>query len=285
MKSKLKIPIPAVVVLGLMAALIIVPAVVAHATDKKNVVNPTLVAPTPPPIDPTTGLPVLPSPAWKDPNWKDPDKVLADFSYDGMPLEEVAKTLRDQFKGAFDVLTPNERHDPNNPTVAFDPRGIPIKMQLKNVTASEVFNAMNLVFETDNTPLRWELKMNGNRPTALLRVLGYAYATEAPRPQRMIYFVGDLIGDEKSGGTTMEQLVKIISEVYEMSYGISGEPISNHLQFHKEAQLLIVTGSIDQIRFIEQTVAAMRQRAQLERTSQPRQAAEAKEKTEAPKAP
>ena len=44
-------------------------------------------------------------------------------------------------------------------------------MRLKNVTASEVFNAMNIVFETENTPLRWELRMNGNRPAAVLYVL------------------------------------------------------------------------------------------------------------------
>jgi hypothetical protein len=282
MNSKLRTLIPAVVVIGLIAVLTTVPAVVAHATDKKNVVNPTLSVPTPSPIDPTTGLPVLPPAPWKDPNWKDPDKVLTDFSYDGVPLSEVADHLREQFKGAFDVLTPNERHDPNNPAVAFDPRGTPIKMQLKNVTASEVFNAMNLVFETDNTPLRWELKMNGNRPTAVLRVLGYAYA---PPPDRKIYFVGDLIGDEKSGGMTMEQLVKTVSEVYEMSYGTSQDAISAHLQFHKQAQLLIVTSTVDQEGFVLQTIVALREKARLEHKPLPPKAAEAKVKTEAPKAP
>src|SRR5258706_14117289 len=205
MKSKLRLLTPAAVILALIAALTMAPAVAARAADKKNVVNPTPALPVPTTIDPATGLPApLPAASWIDPNWKDPDKVLADFSYDGIPLEEVAKNLRDQFKGAFDVLIPNERRDPNNSAVSFDPRITTIKIQLKNVTASEAFNAMNLVFETENQPLRWELKMNGNRPTAVLRVLIDLMAAYGDRPpERMIYFVGDLIGDEKTGGMTM----------------------------------------------------------------------------------
>src|SRR5258706_1968478 len=206
MKSKLRILTPAAVMLGLIATLTTAPATVARAADKKNVVSPAPALPPPPVIDPATGLPVSPPAPWKDPNWKDPDKVLADFSYDGVPLEEVAKHLRDQFKDAFDVLIPNDWRHPNNPGISIDPRTAPIKMQLKNVTASEAFNAMNLVFETENQPLRWELKMNGNRPTAVLRVLIDLMAAYGDRPpERMIYFVGDLISNEKTGGMTMEQ--------------------------------------------------------------------------------
>jgi urease alpha subunit len=59
---------------------------------------------------------------------------------------------------------------------------------------------------------------------------------------------------------TMEQLVKTISEVYEMSYGTAQGPISSHLQFHKEAQLLIATGTVDEINFVAETLAALRQK-------------------------
>ena len=161
-------------------------------------------------------------------------------------------------------------------------------MQLKNVTASEVFNAMNLMFETENMPYRWELKLNGTRPTALLRVLPGLLPVVAPPPAppeprpptRMIYFVGDLIGDEKSGGLTMERLVETVAEVYQMSYGRpKGSPSKSVLQFHKETQLLIVTGTTDQIEFVLQTLSALRQKVQLERALQPK-AAEAKPKTE-----
>ena len=182
-------------------------------------------------------------------------------------------------------------------------------MRLHNVTASEVFNAMNFVFENENTPVRWDLKMNGNRPTAVLHVMPSLVplppVREPPRevPKRMIYFVGDLLGEEKSGGMTMEQLVKTVSEVYQMSYepvhGVGGFPpdskleaksrpapqrgISSILQFHKEAQLLIVNGTIDQLNFFQQTLSALRQRAELERLRSGKAAV--KEKTQPARTP
>jgi hypothetical protein len=142
-------------------------------------------------------------------------------------------------------------------------------MQLRKVTASEVFNAMNLMFETENTPCRWELKLNGSRPTAMLRVLPHLVPPVAPQPPppaptRRVHFVGDLIGDEKSGGMTMEQLVKTVSEVYQMSYGQA----KGMVQFHKETQLLVFTGSSDQIEFIQGTLSALRMKAQAERKQQ-----------------
>ena len=264
------------VVLALVAALTMVSAVVSRAADNKNVVTPAPSLPAPPTIDPATGLPILqPSAPWKDPNWKDPDQVLPDCSYDGLPLSEVSKDLRDRFKNAFDVLTPYEWRNPGDPSRSIDPidpQSFLIRMRLKNVTASEVFNAMNLLFETENTPLRWELTMNGKRPTALLRVLSalVPVASVVPQPspqepQRMIYFVGELLADEKSGGMTMEQLIDTISEVYDMSDLSAGKtsPISSNLKFHKQAQLLIAKGTVDQIRLLEQIIAALKQKAQL----------------------
>ena len=132
------------------------------------------------------------------------------FLYE-MPLSEVARHLRERFKDSFDVLA--------NGNGDIDPSAVMIRLQLKNVTASEVFNAMNLVFENDRTPLRWELKLNGKRPTALLRVLAEPGrknpppaidpTTGLPLPpqetKRGVYFVGNLLGDEKYGGMTMEQ--------------------------------------------------------------------------------
>ena len=229
--------------------------------------QPVPIAPTPgegaSPIDPTTGLPMAdPSTRWKDPKWKDPDKVLPEVVYDGVPIGEVARDLRKKFNDAFDIVVPNNWQSPNNPTLVTEPGNTPIRIQLKNVTASEVFNAMNMVFETENTSMLWELKMNGSRPTVLLRVFPGPFSPPPEQQMRHIYFVGELLGDEKSGGMTMEQLVKTISEVYEMSYGNSQGPISNHLQFHKEAQLLVATGTQTEIDFIQQTLVALQQRMQ-----------------------
>jgi hypothetical protein len=149
---------------------------------------------------------------------------------------------------------------------------------LKNVRASEVFNAMNLVLEGENTPARWELKMNGHRPTAVLRYLPdllprnpLMQATPAEPPKRMVYFVGDLLVDEKSGGMNMEQLVDTVSQVYQMSFGNGQKGRPNRLQFHKDAELLVFTGTKDEVDFIQSTLSAMRNKAQMQRRSKAQQ--------------
>lgn len=268
MKTKLTMQTPALAILAVVITLGTASApLVARAADNKAAARFTTSPSTAPTIDPNTGLP-LPV-VWIDPNWKDPDKVLPEVNYDALPLNEIADQLRKEFNNAFDVLIPTGWQDPNNPAVSIDPQSISVKMQLRKVTASEVFNAMNLVFESENTPCRWELKLNGNRPTAMLRVLPHllpAVVTQPPPPPptRRVHFVGDLIGDEKSGGMTMEQLVKTVSEVYQMSYGQA----KGMLQFHKETQLLVFTGTPDQIEFIQGTLSALRMKAQAERKQQ-----------------
>ena len=256
----------------------------------------------PPAVDPNTGLPITmpqpgsggglaapqpqPAPQWIDPNWKDPDIVLTNVYYE-IPLSEVVRHLRERFKDSFDVLLPVNGD--------IDWQSIMIRLQLKNVTASEVFNAMNLVFENDRTPLRWELKMNGKRPTALLRVLAQpgpknpppvidpttGLPVPPPETKRGVYFVGNLLGDEKSGGMTMEQLVQTLSEVHQMSFGSE-----SGLQFHKQAQLVIVTGTDAEIEFIGNTLTALKQKEELDavRNAQSK-SAESKPKSEATKTP
>jgi len=256
----------------------------------------------PPAVDTNAGLPITmpqpgstgglatpqphPAPQWIDPNWKDPDIVLTNVDYE-LPLSEVVRHLRERFKDSFDVLA--------NGNGDFDTSAVMIRLQLKNVTASEVFNAMNLVFENDQTPLRWELKMNGKRPTALLRVLAEPGRKNSPpaidpttglpvppqETKRGVYFVGNLLGDEKSGGMTMEQLVRTLSEVQQMSFGSE-----SGLQFHKQAQLVIVTGTDAEIEFIGNTLTALRQKEELDAVRKAQsKSAESKPKSEATKTP
>jgi len=174
--------------------------------------------PTPPVVLGPDGnpLPAAPAPPWIDGDWADPPITLTNVNYEGLPLSEIASELRDQCKGYFDVLLPA------SPSGGLDPSSISVKLRLKEVTAREVFNAMNLLFENDRTPVRWRLTMNGKRPIALLRVLPEELAVVAqmaPEPKRMVYFVGDLVGDKKSGGMTVEQVVDTISKICNMSYG------------------------------------------------------------------
>ena len=228
-------------------------------------------------VDPATGAPLAPAveqPNWKDSDWKDPDIVLADVNFDGLPMSEIASFIRERFKGEFDIILPA----PSGGQGAFNSiTGMPVpltdwngeilQLHLKNVTASELFNAMNLVFENDKMPLRWELKINGHRQIALLRVLVQPYPSAFPAPPpeapvRRIYFVGDLIGDEKNGGMSMEQIIKTISDVWQMTDTANG-----NIQFHKEAQLLILSGTPNQVEFMEQTLKALRQKVDMARHS------------------
>jgi hypothetical protein len=223
-------------------------------------------------FDPTTGAPIAQAvPDWKDANWKDPDITLTNVEFENIPLSEFARYLTDKFKDQFDVLLPDNASGGiayiNGQTVQIgwqhDWRSEPVNLRLKNVTASEIFSAMNLVFENNRTPLRWELKMNGHRQIALLRVLidpTPQVDLTAPLPgsekQRRVYFVGNLIGDEKNGGMTMEQIIKTVTDVWAMADASGG-----NIKFHKDAQLLVVTGTQGQIDFMEQTLKALGQKA------------------------
>ena len=269
MKSKLQIQTPAAI-LFLILSLTGAPA--QPAPPGTPAVNPATGLPfggggasggfTPIFIDPNTGLPMTPpAPQWIDPNWSDPDIVLNDVVYDGLPLSEVARNLRERFKDSFDIL-------PMPKTFGKDWGDETIQLRLKNVRASEIFNAMNLVFENDRTPLRWELKQSVtpahhvNR-WVLLRVLPEAAPTDVPQTKppethRVVYFVGNLIGDEKSGGMTMDQIIKTISDIWPADLGKPEEVI----QFHKDAQLLVVNGTPDQLEFVHQTLAALEQKVE-----------------------
>lgn len=231
-------------------------------------------------LDPTTGLPVQPGPQWneadwKATNWQDPGMVLPDVAYDNLPLSEVARSLRDQFKDQFDIILPGSTSAAayvNGQMVPAEWRhdwpSESIHLHLKNVTASEIFGAMNLLFEDNRTPLRWELKVEGHRQIALLRVLvdpeprDPPQLTPPPPPpvQRRIYFVGDLVGTEQTGGMSMQDIIKTITDVWTMADDGGGQ-----IQFHQEAQLLVVSGSSSQIDFMEQTLKALRQKVEMMR--------------------
>ena len=231
-------------------------------------------------FDPTTGQPIAPAvPEWKDPNWKDPDITLTNVAFDNIPLSEVAKYLTDHFKEQFDVLLPDQPGGiayVNGQTVQIawqhDWRSEGVNLRLKNVTASEIFSAMNLLFENNRTPLRWELKMNGHRQIALLRVLidptpqvDFTAPLPGQEKQRRVYFVGNLIGDDKNPGMTMEQIIKTVTDVWEMADASGGS-----IKFHKDAQLLVVTGTQGQIDFMEQTLKALEQKTDRERVERVR---------------
>ena len=114
--------------------------------------------------------------------------------------------------------------------------------------------------------------MNGHRQMALLRVLidpTPQVDLTAPAPgqekQRRVYFVGNLIGDDKTPGMTMEQIIKTVTDVWQMADASGGR-----IQFHNDAQLLVVTGTQGQIDFMEQTLKALEQKVDHEKVERVR---------------
>jgi hypothetical protein len=226
-----------------------------------------------PGADPTGLPPALND--WRDPNWQEPTGTLKVVSYDSVPLNEVANNLRREFKEAFDVVIPRSWEDPRDPSIRIEPGAFEISLRLKNVTATEAFQAINMTLEAENRPARWELKMNGNRPMAVLRVLPHLLPTAGTRPpaeppRRMVIFVGDLLGEEPKG-MKMNQLIDTLTMVYIRSYG--NNPPEKFLQYHNDAQILVIHGTVDQVDLVQQTLNAIKQKIALARRPNPPTAA------------
>lgn len=203
-------------------------------------------------VDPTTGMPA--SHEWIDPAWDEPSLVLTNVYFDRLPLSEVARQLRDWFKGSFDVLPfPETGNTDWGLTI--------INLKLTNVKASDVINAMNLLFENNKLPVRWQLVIYHDHPYLILRDIEPSpikSGVNEPKIRR-IFFVGDLLGDEKAAGMTMDKLNQTIADLWTATFG-SGP--GDNINFHKEAQLLVFTGTQEQADFIQQALAALKQRSQ-----------------------
>jgi hypothetical protein len=216
--------------------------------------------------------------------WKDPERVIPEVRFDGVPITDVGEMLRDQFNNDFDILLPSGQKE------GWDWTTMPITLRLKSVKASEIFNAMNLVFAGARTPLHWELTMNGHRSTALLRVLTDQKPTidpatglplapaKTPNEKPMVLFVGDLFGDERPGQVTPAILLQTITEVCKMRV--------DKFSYHSGGELLVVRGSDEDFAFVKDTLAALRQKVRFDAERKAEgNTAEMKPKSNATKAP
>jgi len=207
-------------------------------------------------VDPTTGLPA--SHEWIDAAWDEPSLVLTNIDFDGLPLSEVVRRLREWFKGSFDVLPFPEGNTDWGSTI--------INLKLTNVKAADLINAMNLLFENSKFPVRWQLVIYHDHPYLILRdIKPSPIESAANEPKiRRIFFVGDLLGDGP-GGMTMEKMNETISDLWKTSFGSA--PMGN-IGFHQESQMLVFSGTAEQADFIQLTLAALKERSQWLRKTQ-----------------
>jgi len=200
--------------------------------------------------------------------------MLPEVSFKDIPFSIVSKSLSEWFKEGLEVIAPPRWDSPpmgaSGQVVSFKPDEVSVNLHLKDVNAEELFNAMNLAFEAENAPVRWRLQMNGDHPLAILRVLpallpqlaGALNATPtlaAPTEKlRKVFFVGDLLGN----GVVMEKLYRTVCDVYDKGYtNEGGATAQNDIKFHEEAQLLIVNATPDRVDFVQNTLAALREKA------------------------
>lgn len=204
--------------------------------------------------------------------WNGPDALFPRFDIPAIPLPEMEDFFNDRFQYQVDVLVPNSvrlLRDTSN--------GNRITMHLRNVNAQQVFNAMNLLFDAEKIPAHWDLVMNGSRPTVVLQVRqdlanreSHKVETDqnrktAQQPMvRQIFYVGDLVTQSDLPGMTIEEIARSIARTYEL--GNFESPLgSNAIQCHREAEILVVMGTPEEILFVQEAIKALREKARHDR--------------------
>jgi hypothetical protein len=209
-------------------------------------------------VDPTTGLATpAPQPVWIDPAWHPANIWMTNVDFNGLPLSEIAEIMRKNFGGSFDVLPLPQINGWDNQQMW---------LKLSKANAADLINAMNLVFENNKDPVRWQLKMTDDHPFLILKYFPESdpnNTADAPRIRR-IFYVGDILGDEKSGGMTID---KIVSNILDMSRGAFGSDLPPDSIFvHQETQMIIFHGTQDQMENVQQVLSALKQRSDSIRT-------------------
>ena len=204
-----------------------------------------------------------------------------DYNYVGLPLEEVTHELQDRCKNQFDVLIPRDavpvpQLGPDGTLVVAEPidlTALVINLRLKGVSVIEVFQAMNMQFELERKPFRWELVMNGHRPVAALHLLeseppsaapaGSAQAQAGPQTvSRSVIYVGNLLGPKEAGGMKPEALSETLEETARQTFPGSS---TRKIQFHPGAELFVLSGTDEEVRFMKDVLQALTEKANYQR--------------------
>ena len=237
-----------------------------------------------------------------------------DVEYDNLPLGDVVQHLQQLYDDQFDVLIPNSLPpsepapiDPNTglpvPVEPLAARDLTVRLRLKNVTVPEVFRAMNMLFEMDRTPVRWDLVMFSNRPVAVLRPVEIQRPIPPPAPAAppvppttgQAATVADQLAQQRQsalsayrgvGAALLDQPVqRRVVYIGELigdpgSGGMTMElvlktltatleegfsPARSKLQCHEAAELLIVTGPGEEVGFVTEVLSALQQKVSADR--------------------
>jgi len=177
-------------------------------------------------------------------------------TFDLVPLGDTAHKILQLFTNQFDLVMPA---DP-------DPNTINVKLELKNVNAIEIFNAMNIYFETGNIAAHWKLILNGSRPTAILEMKPPPVAAPPPaEPEKKhtVYSIAEILYMDNKPDKRADWITKSLSDVLD---GIrkpdrspANTPGGPEIKIHKEAGLLIFTGTAEETELVFHTLDALKQ--------------------------
>jgi hypothetical protein len=188
------------------------------------------------------------------------NQPLPEFSFD-LPISEAAESTAKHFQNQFDLVV-----NPADPIAG----EVHVKLDLKHVNAIEIFNAMNIYFETCNIPAHWKLTLNGNRPTAILE-------TKKPPPppappaeterKHTVYSIADILytsGPQLPpvrADEIMDAVSEVLNDTQKPGRAAVHTPGGPEIKIHVEAGLLVFTGTAEETELVYHTLEAMRQTA------------------------
>lgn len=199
-----------------------------------------------------------------DEGWKTAavfNKPSGNWISENLPVTEFTRILQDSTQKAFDVIYPNASAGD------FDIANLSVQLSLKNATVIEAFQAMNLQFELNgpSTPVRWELILNGTRPTAILRVQKDNNPKTAAQPRKTnVIYIGNLINANSSlsdFGKTSDFVVRTIQNILK----IQGKPQIRIETFPEGELLVVVDATQEQLDTVRQVTSALQTKASSDR--------------------
>ncbi len=179
--------------------------------------------------------------------------TLKDAEFNGLPLEEVARSVRNSATNAFDIILPTDRNDLPNVT-----------LQLRNVGPAQIFTAMNLQFEMDAQKWRWVPFLNGGRPTVALKSLSQKPIPAVESKLRTtIFYCGDLL--LTSGAETrrkeMDDIAKSLAEMLSVARAQTSDQSPHpRISVDGRVEVLVVTATDDEIEVIKDFLTALKLR-------------------------
>jgi hypothetical protein len=178
------------------------------------------------------------------------EPVLAAIAFDGLPLSEVVKVVHSKFHGEFDVIVPDSDDS------------IAIRLSLRNVTYSEIFDAMNQLFTAQQTPFFWSFMQNGSRPTFTLMPRSSPNPTPEEERTHMVVYVGNSTTPDWPAEKMAELLSKIVlGEDFGTLAGSDRSGPKFSVNLHKSAEILVLSGSKKQVQFAFEALEAIREKA------------------------